>query len=110
MAGMATSRPVTVVMRAAETPGAIAAKLADPAWATPPKVSMTPQTVPSSPRNGAPLTAVASRIICDSRRSAVSPTARSIAVLTTRIWAGDSGGESSSRARKVSSTSWEPSR
>ena len=34
---------------------------------------ITPQTVPSNPRNGEPLTAVASSIICDSRLSAVSP-------------------------------------
>ena len=105
---MATSRPVTVVMSAALTPGAMAARFAEPAAATSPKVSITPQTVPSRPRKGAPLTAVASRIICDSRRSAVSPTARSMAVVTTRICAGEIFGAMSSRARKVSSTSAEP--
>jgi len=50
---------------------------------------MTPQTVPSKPRNGEPLTAVASRIICDSSESAVSPTARSIAAFTAPICAGE---------------------
>jgi hypothetical protein len=50
------------VISAAETPGAIAlksaARPAAAAWATPPKVLITPQTVPSNPRNGAPLTAI----------------------------------------------------
>src|SRR5207302_1439839 len=85
---MATQSAVTVVMSAPETPGAIDTRLGEPASATPVNASITPQTVPSNPRNGEPLTAVASKIICDSSPSAVSPTARSIAALTAPIWAG----------------------
>src|ERR1700737_1591959 len=46
--------------------GAIEAKLGAPASATPVNASITRQTVPSNARNGEPLTAVASKIICDS--------------------------------------------
>src|SRR5580698_558799 len=58
MAGMATSNPVTVVNSAAATPGAMVVSVA--AWlaAIPAKVDITPQTVPSSPINGPPATAV----------------------------------------------------
>src|SRR5205823_14908565 len=86
--GIATQRAVTVVINAPETPGAIVARFGEPATATAVNVSITPQTVPSNPRNGEPLTAVARRIICDSNPSAVSPTARSIAALTACICAG----------------------
>src|SRR5438093_12223466 len=89
IAGMATHRAVTVVISAPDTPGAIETRLGYPASATPVKASMTPQTVPSNPRNGEPLTAVASKIICDSSESAVSPTARSIAALTAPICAAE---------------------
>ena len=51
---------------AAATPGAMAVRVALPCWAMWPKVLITPQTVPSRPRNGAPLTAMASRIRPDS--------------------------------------------
>ena len=98
MAGIATIREVTVVINAPATPGAMAASEAEPACATPVNVSITPQTVPSKPRNGAPETAVARRIICDSSLRAVSPTARSIALVTTRIWAGLTLSALSSRA------------
>ena len=67
--GIATSKPATVVINAAETPGAMAAIVAVPCWATCPNVLITPQTVPSSPKNGAPLTAIASRIRPDSSLS-----------------------------------------
>src|SRR5262249_20010508 len=60
--------------------------------------------------NGEPLTAVASKIICDSSESAVSPTARSIAAFTAPICAGEILSAISRRARKVSSTSDEPSK
>src|SRR5580692_5133655 len=58
MAGMATSRPTTVAINAAATPGAMAVKLAEWASAMPAKVDMTPQTVPSKPMKGPPATAV----------------------------------------------------
>src|SRR5256885_12584017 len=70
---MATHSAVTVVISAPETPGAMDTRLGEPASATPVKASITPQTVPSNPRKGEPLTAVASKIIWDSRESAVSP-------------------------------------
>src|SRR6266545_2074313 len=63
MAGMATSRPMTVAINAPATPGAIAVSVAAFALATPENVSMTPQTVPSSPINGPPATAVERMII-----------------------------------------------
>ncbi len=107
---MATQSAVTVVIRAPETPGAIDTRLGEPASATPVNASITPQTVPSNPRKGEPLTAVASKIICDSSESAVSPTARSIAAFTAPICAGEILSAISSRARNVSSTSGEPSR
>src|SRR5881392_2057038 len=94
----------------ARNTGAIATRLGEPASATPVNASITPQTVPSNPKKGEPLTAVASRIICDSSESPVSPTARSIATLTAPICAGEILSAISSRARKVSSTSAEPSR
>ena len=79
--GMATSRPATVVMSAAATPGAIAPRSARfPAWAaiaTPPKASITPHTVPRRPRNGAPLTAAASSTRPDSSFRASRETAPS---------------------------------
>src|SRR5438034_9452827 len=110
MAGIATQSAVTVVMSAPETPGAIDTRLGEPATATPVNASITPQTVPSNPRNGEPLTAVASKIICASKASAVSPTARSMAALTAHICAGEILSAISSRARNVSSTSGEPSK
>src|SRR5882672_12389636 len=73
IAGIATQSAVTVVMSAPETPGAIETRFGEPASATPVNASITPQTVPSKPRKGEPLTAVASKIICDSSESAVSP-------------------------------------
>ena len=69
MEGIATSRPATVVISAADTPGAMAAMVATPCCAIWPKVLITPHTVPSKPRNGAPLTAIASRISPDSSLS-----------------------------------------
>src|SRR5262245_66092059 len=86
---MATQSAVTVVINAPDTPGAIATRLGEPDSATPVNASITPQTVPSKPRKGEPLTAVASKIICDSSESAVSPTARSIAAFTEPICAGE---------------------
>src|SRR5439155_6426334 len=100
----ATQSAVTVVISAPETPGAIETRLGEPASATPVKASITPQTVPSNPRKGEPLTAVASKIICDSSASAVSPTARSIAAFTAPIWAGEILSAIPNRARKVSTT------
>src|SRR5438552_6097156 len=50
----------SVVTNAAATPGAIAAIVAAPVCAIPLNVLITPQTVPSKPRNGAPLTAMRS--------------------------------------------------
>jgi hypothetical protein len=50
--GMATSRPMTVAMRAPATPGAMAVRLAELARATPAKVSMTPQTGPEQSDEG----------------------------------------------------------
>src|ERR1035437_2288765 len=64
--GIAKSRPATVVMSAAETPGAIVVSVAEFDCAMLAKVLITPQTVPSSPMNGAPLTAIASKIKPDS--------------------------------------------
>src|ERR1039457_14912 len=66
-------------MSAAETPGAIAAIVAWPCGdcAMPANVLITPQTVPSNPRNGAPLTAMASKIKPDSSLSDSRATAPS---------------------------------
>src|SRR5580698_8917028 len=63
IAGIATSKPVTVVNNAAATPGAIAVRVA--AWlsAMPANVDITPQTVPSNPMNGPPATAVDNTIM-----------------------------------------------
>ena len=61
MDGMATTKPATVVIKAAETPGAIVSNAALCDWPTIAKVSITPHTVPSRPRNGPPLTALARR-------------------------------------------------
>ena len=107
---MATSRANTVVTSAPETPGAIAARSGFPAAATPAKVSITPQTVPNNPRNGAPATAVESRIIWLSRARPHSPTARSIVEPTARSCDGLMRPASSRREANVSSTSVEPSR
>ena len=82
MAGMATSRPVTVATSAAATPGAMAVRVA--AWlsAMPAKVDMTPQTVPSSPMNGPPATAVDNTIIPFSNAMASAPAASSSTTFT----------------------------
>ena len=88
---------------------AIAARLALPEAAMPPKASMTPQTVPRRPTKGAPLTAVERMIIWDSSRREDSPTARSIAACTERIWAGVMRSAYFKRDLKVSSTSVDPS-
>src|SRR5215469_15530285 len=73
IAGIATSNPVTVVSSAAATPGAIAVSVA--AWlsAMPANVDITPQTVPSSPINGPPATAVDNTIMPFSRAIASVP-------------------------------------
>src|SRR5437763_14364657 len=63
IAGIATQSAVTVVISAPDTPGAIETRFGEPASATPVKASITPQTVPSKPRKGEPLTAVAGKII-----------------------------------------------
>ena len=57
--GIATINPATVVSSAPATPGASAEKSDFPAAAMPQNASMTPQTVPNSPRNGLTLTIVA---------------------------------------------------
>src|SRR5437660_5051245 len=106
---MATHSAVTVVISAPDTPGAIDTRLGEPASATPVNASITPHTVPSNPRNGEPLTAVASKTICDSNSSAVSPTARSIAAMTDPICGGEILSATPNRALNVSSTSAEPS-
>ncbi|NDD57467.1 MAG: radical SAM protein, partial [Verrucomicrobia bacterium] len=103
MAGMATSRPTTVVIRAPETPGAMAARLAWPAWAMPLNASITPQTVPSSPRKGAPLTAVARMMRLDSSRSDSSPTARSMAERTEFMEVSPIGRAEAMRVESVES-------
>src|SRR3989442_921752 len=50
--GTATASPATVVTSASATPGATAAMLPDPPTAIPMNASITPSTVPSSPRSG----------------------------------------------------------
>src|ERR1051325_6367002 len=51
-AGTATASPATVVTSASATPGATAAMLPEPPRAIPMNASITPSTVPSSPRSG----------------------------------------------------------
>ena len=82
MAGMATSRPVTVATRAAATPGAMAVRVAARLSAMPANVDMTPQTVPSNPMNGPPATAVDSTIIPFSKAMASPLAASSSATFT----------------------------
>src|ERR1019366_392705 len=60
-AGMAAKSPAAVVMRASETPGATARKVAAPAVPSPWKASMMPQTVPKRPINGVTAPVVASQ-------------------------------------------------
>src|SRR5213079_2224258 len=50
--GTATASPETVVTSASATPGATAAMLPEPPTAIPMNASITPSTVPSSPRRG----------------------------------------------------------
>src|SRR5258707_12870459 len=107
---MATHSAVTVVISAPDTPGAIDTRLGEPASATPVNASITPHNVPSNPRNGEPLTAVANKIICDSNERAVLPTARSIAAFTAPICSGEILSALSKHERKLSSTSGEPNK
>ena len=60
---MATTRPAIVVSNAADTPGASVAMLAVCCTETALNASITPHTVPSNPRNGAPETIVARKIM-----------------------------------------------
>ena len=63
MLGMATSSPSTVVTSAVVIPGASVLRVAvPPAVVSMLKVSRMPHTVPSNPRNGAPLRAVATQL------------------------------------------------
>jgi len=78
--GKATSSPTTVVSSAPAMPGATADRSAEPEFAIAPNASITPQTVPSSPRNGPVLTAVASSPIRLSRFSAASASVQSTTV------------------------------
>src|SRR5580658_8677961 len=82
MAGIATSSPVTVATKAAATPGAMAVSVA--AWlaAMPANVDITPQTVPSSPINGPPATAVDNTIMPFSSEIASVPDASSMTTFT----------------------------
>src|ERR1035438_2761731 len=77
MAGIATSRPVTVATSAAATPGAIVVRLAELFAAMLANVDMTPQTVPNKPMNGPPATAVDKTIIPFSKPIASAPAASS---------------------------------
>ena len=76
------SRPVTVATSAAATPGAMAVSVAALLSAMPAKVDMTPQTVPSSPMNGPPATAVDNTIMLFSNPTASLPAASSSTTLT----------------------------
>src|SRR5450755_969522 len=60
-AGMAAKSPAAVVMRASETPGATARKVAAPAVPSPWKASMIPRTVPKRPMKGVTAPVVASQ-------------------------------------------------
>src|ERR1700722_423397 len=82
MAGMATSRPVTVATSAAATPGAMAVSVAALLSAIPANVDITPQTVPSNPMNGPPATAVDNTIMPFSNAMASAPAASSKITLT----------------------------
>ena len=64
---------MTVATSAAATPGAMDVRLAEFEAAMPAKVDITPQTVPSSPMNGPPATAVESTIIPFSKAMACAP-------------------------------------
>src|ERR1039457_2260415 len=77
MAGMATSKPVTVATKAAATPGAMAVRVAALLSAMPAQVDITPQTVPRKPMNGPPATAVDSTIMPFSNDIASPPAASS---------------------------------
>src|SRR5277367_1117460 len=77
IAGIATSKPVTVATSAAATPGAIVVRLAELFSAMLANVDMTPQTVPSKPMNGPPATAVERTIIPFSKLIASAPAASS---------------------------------
>ena len=67
-AGIAAKSPAAVVIRASETPGATARKVAAPAVPRPWKASMMPQTVPKRPMNGVTAPVVASQGSRFSRR------------------------------------------
>ena len=69
-------------MSAPATPGAMAVRLAELARAMPAKVSMTPHTVPSSPMNGPPATAVDNTIIPFSNAMASAAAASSSVTFT----------------------------
>src|SRR5262245_56469889 len=56
---MAAPSPAAVAISASDIPGATTARLADPCDPMPLNDSMTPQTVPKSPINGAVLAVVA---------------------------------------------------
>ena len=63
---MAATRPMAVVMRASEMPGATTARLAEPMRPMSPKAFMMPHTVPKRPMKGVTLAVVARKL---SRRS-----------------------------------------
>src|SRR5260221_11049131 len=73
---MAAARPVAVVMRASEIPGATTARLADPARPMSANEVMIPQTVPNRPTNGLTLAVVARKLRRRSIRVTSTPAAR----------------------------------
>jgi hypothetical protein len=97
---MATRRPVTVVMSAALDAGAMAVRLAEPAVATPERNPSRPSTAKQSEKRcAANRGGEEDHLALESQ--AFSPTARSIAVCTTRICEEEIFGAVSRRARKV---------
>src|SRR5205809_225270 len=73
---MAAARPVAVVMRASEMPGATTARLAEPMRPMSSNAVMIPQTVPKSPMNGVTLAVVARKLRRRSRRVTSTVAAR----------------------------------
>jgi hypothetical protein len=75
-AGIAARRPMAVVTRASEIPGATMARLDEPVRPMSPNASMMPQTVPKRPMNGVTLAVVARKLRRRSRRVTSTPAAR----------------------------------
>ena len=61
-AGIAAKRPIAVVIRASEMPGATTARLAEPMRPMSPNASMMPHTVPKRPMKGVTLAVVARKL------------------------------------------------